>query len=137
IVVIVVRQDVVVVLTGLAHAALLGRVGSGLVVIIVVRRQDRLMPFLIDLGRGDGFFLVLVVGGLLLVDLILGILFGRLVGGVAGRTAAAVAQLQRLLGVEISFAFGAVGRAAAQVVEFGLAVRADLLLAQFGIGHGV
>src|SRR5690606_20875461 len=95
--------------------------------------------FLVDLRRGDGFFLVviLVVGRLLLGDLILGILLGGLVGGVAGRTAAAVAQLQRLLGIEVGRAFRAVGRAAAQVVEFGLAVRADLLLAQFGIGHGV
>ncbi|MBU1385818.1 MAG: 3-phosphoshikimate 1-carboxyvinyltransferase [Alphaproteobacteria bacterium] len=135
VVVIVVGQDVV--LAGFAHAGLFRRIDRGLVV-VVVRGQDRLVAFLVDLGRGDGFFLVvIVIGRLLLGDLILGVFLGGLVGGVAGRTAAAVAQLKRLLRIEIGRAFGAVGRAAAQVVEFGLAVRADLLLAQFGIGHGV
>src|SRR5690606_29996776 len=108
----------------------------GGVVVIVVRGQDRLVAFLVDLRGRGGFLLVLVVGDLLLVDLILGVLVGRFVGGVAGRTAAAVAQLQRLFRIKVRVALGAVGGATVQVVEFGLAVRADLLLAQFGIGHG-
>src|SRR5690606_19353046 len=104
------------------------------VLVVVVGGQDRLVAFLVDLGRGGGVLLILVVaGGLLLVDLILGILLGGLVGGVAGRATPAIAQLQRLFRIEVGVAFGAVSRATVQVVEFGLAVRADLLLAQIGI----
>ncbi|KQY79306.1 hypothetical protein ASD25_26020 [Brevundimonas sp. Root1423] len=70
------------------------------------------------------------------IQAVLDLIFISVVGRIAGRTAAAVAQLQRFLRIEIGRAFGAMSRAAAQVIEFGLAVRADLLLAQFGFGHG-
>ncbi len=91
------------------------------------------MALLVDLGGGDGLVLViLVVGRLLLDDLILG-----LVGRVASGTTAPAAQLDGLFRIEFGVAFGAVGRATAQVVELRLAVRTDLLGAKFGSATGV
>jgi len=130
VVIIVVGQDVVIAVGG-AHARFLAGIGHD--IIFVVRRQDRLVTFLIDLGRGGGIvLLVLVSVGLLVDDLIFGV-----VRRIAAGTAATAAQLDRLFGVELGIAFGAVGRTACQVVEFCLAVRADLLGAQLGIGQGL
>ena len=104
IVVIVVVQNVV--LARFAHAGFFGRVGDH--VVLVVGRQDGLVAFLVDLGRCDRFFFVVLVAvDLLVLDLIL----VGVIGGIAGRTAAAVAQLQRLLRIEVGRAFGAVGGA--------------------------
>ena len=130
IVVIVVGQDVVVAIR-CAHARFFTGIGHG--VVFVVRRQDGLVTFLIDLGRGGRIvLLVLIAIGLLVDDLIFGV-----IGRIAAGTAATAAQLDRLFGVELGIAFGAVCRAACQVVEFRLTVRADLLGAQLGIGQGL
>src|SRR5690606_30489654 len=127
-VVVIVKNVVVVVAVGRAHA---GVVGAGFAV-VVVRRQDRLVAFLVDLGRGafDVLFILFCVAGLVGDPI-----FGLLVSGeacAATRAAAADGFFHR---VELGVALGATGRATVQIVEFGLAVRADLLLAQFGIGH--
>ena len=94
------------------------------------------MAFLVDFRRrGFGvFFLVVAVGGLV-GDLILGLV----IGGEAGARAAANATVAQgfFKRIELGVALGAVRRTTVQVVEFGLAVRADLLLAQFGFGHGI
>ncbi len=130
VVIVIVSKNVIVAVSG-AHAGFLAGIGHG--VIFVVRRQDGLMTFLIDLGRGGRIVLLVLIGvGLLLDDLIFGV-----VGRIAARTAATAAQLDRFFGVELGIAFGAVSRTACQVVEFRLAVRADLLGAQLGIGQGL
>src|SRR5690606_12388579 len=126
IVVVIVKNVVVVVAVGRAHA---GGVGAGLAV-VVVRRQDRLVASLVDLGRGafDVLGTLFGVGGRV-GDLV----FGRVVSGgawAATRAAAADGFFHR---VGLGVALGATGRATVQIVEVGLAVRADLLLAQFGI----
>ncbi len=130
-IVIVVGQQIVVVAVRRSHARLFRGVGGGIVV--VVGSQDRLVAFLVDLGGGGFAILLLVVGVRRLgLDLIFRLL---VVGRIAG-TRATAAQLQRFFGIEVRAAFGAMGRAAVQVVEFRLAVGADLLGAQFGIGRG-
>ncbi|MNR30987.1 hypothetical protein D3C85_1484700 [compost metagenome] len=94
------------------------------------------MAFLVDFGgRGFGvLFLVVAVGGLV-DDLILGLVVrGEARPGTAANATVAQGFFKR---IELGVALGAVRRATVQVVEFGLAVRADLLLAQFGFGHGI
>ena len=128
-VVIVVGQQIVVAV-GRAHAGFFRGVGRR-VFVLVVRREDRLVAFLVDFRRLDVVFLVLVAVDLLVLDLIFRVL---IVGRIAG-TGAAAAQLHRLFGIEVGSAFGAVCRATVQVVKLRLAVGADLFGAQFGIGH--
>src|SRR5690606_5305997 len=79
----------------------------------------------------DVLFILFGVGGLV-GDLIFGLLLVSGEACAATRAAAADGFFHR---VELGVALGATGRATVQIVEFGLAVRADLLLAQFGIGH--
>src|SRR5690606_15231537 len=109
-----------------------GVVCAGLCV-VVVRRQDRLMAFLVDLGGGAfGVLFFFVAVDRLVGDLIFGLLVVSGEAGAATRATAADGFFHR---VELGVALGATSRATVQIVEFGLAVRADLLLAQFGIGH--
>lgn len=90
------------------------------------------MAFLIDLGGGAlRIFFFLVAG---LVDhLVLGLF---VVGGVTRTATDATATQSLFHRVEFVFALRAACRATVQVVEFGLAVRAELLLAQFRFSHG-
>ncbi len=90
------------------------------------------MAFLVDFGGGAfGVLFVLVAVDRLVGDLI----FGFFVSGVAGAATHATAADGFFHRIELGVALGAASRATVQIVEFGLAVRADLLLAQFGIGH--
>ncbi len=85
---------------------------------------------LVDLGGLVGLFLeALLVGGCCDDFLFLFAL-------VVGRAGADAAGAHRLFRIELGMALGADSRAPAQVVELGLAVRADLFLAQFGFGQG-
>ena len=103
---------------------------------------DGVVDVLVGLqGLGvDAFVELRRLVGLVLEAVVLGL--GALAGfsssassSGSGGAGADPAVSQRFFGVELGAALGAVGRAAAQIVEFALAVGANLLCAQFGIGQ--
>ena len=102
-------------------------------VLVVIDRQRRVVDHFVEF-RGDDFVLLVLIHVVANLDLIRQLVVVDGVGG--GHAGADAAVADGFVRVELGVALRAMRRALAEVVEFGLAVRADLLGAQFRIGQG-
>ena len=99
-----------------------------LIILVGITGQGGIVDHLVQFRRDGAFLFLFVVVGFLLDDLIFGLIGLRHDGA---RPDATVAD--GLVRIEFVGTFGAVRGAPSQIVKLGLAVRADLLGAQFGI----